>query len=578
MNNSGSKTILIIVLILAAVLALGAGGLWWYNNNIADDDTDTDQQTTETANKCNTIYLKDAEGNDIAPGTVLKSSETVIIGSEFQIEKELVPDVEVGEGVNVTGVAFNFTINSETPPESVTKMTVEDRGNNYIFYPEFEYSDFGDETTLSIVADIDPGDNVTLENSIGSESSCSAIFEVEVDTSGVGDGNTGSCIAAGETGTVDENQCCEGLERVDNCTEPDSDNQCTLEVPDCFVCVESTSDGQCGAGENICNSNDCEVEEGKDDEPTDEPTASCVADGETATSGVCCSGLNQVTCAEPDSNNQCTASNEECFKCISATPNDGSCDTGENFCNSYNDCQGQIYEEGKDTDYEGEGASDFSVSVSANDTCVERISPNNSLVYTIAVTNNTDQSQDISDVTNKLPLGFRYIQGSANINGEVDTNDEYLTINNIGDSQELVWSTQYGWSVGAGDTFTIEFDTVADSNTLSGEALNEVVVTPVNLPSDTNALREAVAVTVAQSCSTPQTSIMDELPTKIVAGIAAVIVAMIFYLTSAGEGVSTTLASTGVAKKSAETTRMFKLRLFNPREYFEEKFRKKDKD
>lgn len=584
--NRGSRTLLIIILVIAAILGIGAVGLLWYNSTLGDDDGDGGN-VGSTANKCNLIFVLDATENELDQDTSLDPSQAIFIGAEFQVDRDVLPDIEIGENVELADFGFAFTVNSAKDHKVITVVDVQESGDYYIFTPKYSFSDFGSNSTLSIVADFDADDNVELSNALGANSSCASVYEVQRE------GNQGgTCVAIGDSGTIGSDQCCAGLEQVDSCTEPDSANQCTLEVPDCFTCVNVIGDNDCGTGENICNSPlDCEG-------PTTEPDSDiCIAAGGTGDGGkgeVCCANLNEVNCETPNSSNSCSDEDASCFRCIAGEPDDGLCESGENICNSYNDCQDEIIDPGTPPGTPSDGGSgeqeedfdppaptnensNFTVTVTSSQQCVERISPNNTTNITITIRNGVATAHTVSEVTNSLPLGFTFVRGSALINGVADTSDQYITINQIGDSQELVWTTSNGWSVAANGTMTIQFRVIAAQNALTGNALNEVVVTPANIPVSSTSLRASVTVNISQNCSTPQTAILGNSSTKIIAGTVALMIALLFYITSAGELVSMKLAGNKVVGGQAEKVRMIHLKRSNPREYFEEKFRKSDK-
>lgn len=579
----GSKTLLIIILVLAAILGLGALGLLWYNSTL-NNNNDGDNTTTTSPNKCNQIFLLSASNDPIDTDATLLSSEPIFIGAEFQIRKSNLPDMTTGENVDLEDFGFAFITNDNSQPTIIRTAKVEESGDYFIFKPQYQFSDYGSKTTLSIVADIEAEDNIELSNSLGANSSCAAVYEVEVT------GGGGNCVVIGQTGTIDQQQCCTGLTQVDSCTAPDSNNQCTLEVPDCFTCVNAIGDNLCGAGENVCNSpDDCSTAQ-----PPEEPADLCIAANGTGSSGdQCCAGLNQFNCRTTNSSNSCTEADASCFKCLTAKPDDGVCESGENVCNSFNDCQDEIIppsdpeppSNGGGNQEEGDfdpvpptdENSNFTVTISSSRQCVERMSPNNTLNITITIRNAASTSQRVMEVTNALPLGFTYVAHSAVINGVTDSTDQYLTSNNIGDSRELVWSSSSGWSVPAGGNMTITFSTLAAQNALTGVNLNEVVITPEAIPVNNSTLRASLSLNVEQNCSTPQTAIFGNSTTKIIAGIIALIIALVFYITAAGELVSMKLAGNKVVRDQAEKVRMIHLKKNDPREYFEEKFRKTKK-
>src|SRR5690606_29097413 len=89
--------------------------------------------------------------------------------------------------------------------------------------------------------------------------------------------------------------------------------------------------------------------------------------------------------------------------------------------------------------------------------CLERVSPNNTGTFRIAIQNNAEEYQDVSEIVASPPLGYTYVEGSSIINGTADTQDQYSSVTTVGSSQEIHWETAAGWSVAPGGTMTIEF-------------------------------------------------------------------------------------------------------------------------
>lgn len=578
MARKTSRTILIILLVVSALIGMSAIGISYYYSQI-DDVTPTDTNADDTVPSCNRIYLIDeANGieldstvtvNDIA----LDPNSTVLIGAEFQA-----PTAQVDPTFTPYS-DFRFTINTETFDVLEGDYQVTENGDINFYFPEFDFSEFGDADTLTIQATaINAGEPMT------GITECQPLI-ADVDQEVIPQPEPGACIEEGDSSNEITDQCCTGLTAI-SCDLPDPDDvtQCMAGGPEnCFVCVpvgedgESPDDGICGTGENLCNSpNDC----ADDDPPVVEPT--CVELGQEGTTTgtdypTCCEGLEAISCSEPDQDdNQCNEQ-QDCFICIESDDDDV-CGTGENSCNSPNDCPAQDPgdDDGDPGDDDGDPSepsegdlSDFTVSVSGP-SCFERVSPNNIGEFRIIITNNADDYQDVNSITGSAPLGYTYVAGSTLINGTTDLTDQYIEVTNVGSSQQLTWSTPGGWSVSPGGSMIVEFTLIAGSSALTGENVQmEVVVTPANVAVNPSALRSEYTYTTAQSCSTPGTGLFDTTISKIIAGGIVMMISLLFYISNFGHTVSENLAGTKAARKAE----LLGLRLTSPREYFEEKFK-----
>jgi uncharacterized repeat protein (TIGR01451 family) len=258
----------------------------------------------------------------------------------------------------------------------------------------------------------------------------------------------------------------------------------------------------------------------------------------------------------------------------------------------------------------------FSVEKSSNSECVERVSPNNIAQFTLNTINQGTVNETISSVKDKLPLGFTYVESSSKINGESVTDDAYVTVNNVGDTQEIIWEQENGWEVNPGESLTIVFQAQADENALTGQNLNEVVVTPSEIPEDPDSLRAEVSIEVAQSCedeeeitpepeeeeeiieeeeeeeevdedlvvdpedpTTPDTGIFDSVIGRMIIGILVIVTGWYIYSKPIGQTLVEKLVESG-AYKEAE---IISWKIFRPKKYFETKIikklqRKKKKD
>jgi fimbrial isopeptide formation D2 family protein len=219
------------------------------------------------------------------------------------------------------------------------------------------------------------------------------------------------------------------------------------------------------------------------------------------------------------------------------------------------------------SDEEPSVTSSFLTSKAASRQCVERVAPNNSVKYTIEIENTDSGYQDVLSIKDKLPLGFTYVAGSTEIDGTAVTDDSVVTVTTVGSTQEIVWQRSGGWSIEDDSSMVITFNATATADALTGANLNEVVITPVNTPEDATTLRAEVSITVAQSCTAPQTGLIDSNIAKALLGLMIIGLATLFYRSQLGdkysEKIATSNAYTGV--------KLFGLKLTEPRKYFEEK-------
>jgi uncharacterized repeat protein (TIGR01451 family) len=216
--------------------------------------------------------------------------------------------------------------------------------------------------------------------------------------------------------------------------------------------------------------------------------------------------------------------------------------------------------------------SSFSVAKESSESCIERVSPDNTTTFTITVTNNADSPDTIESIKDKLPLGFTYVAGSSELNGDPIADSVFVTTTNVGSSQEIVWEPQDSWSITTSGTLTITFQATAGSSAITGDNLNEVIVTPTEIPADPSTLRASTELTVAQDCEdiqeeTPETGIFDTTLGRIAVGISVILIGIIIYNTNQGNKLAHMIINSG-AYKGAEMT---SYKIFNPKRYFEEK-------
>jgi hypothetical protein len=224
--------------------------------------------------------------------------------------------------------------------------------------------------------------------------------------------------------------------------------------------------------------------------------------------------------------------------------------------------------------------SNFSIAATTNIECVERVTPNNSVIFTANITNNATNSQKILSIKNKLPLGFTYTTASSKINSVSVTDNNYLKTNNIGETTELVWSIPNGWSIGAGESLVLVFQATAGDNALTGSNQNEIVIEPAQVPTSPAKLRAQSVVEVKQSCSpvadtgtTPETGIFDNIVVQITTGIMILMIGWYIYNKPFGHILIEKLVKSGIYKEAE----LASWRIFKPKKYFEETTIKKIK-
>jgi uncharacterized repeat protein (TIGR01451 family) len=118
-------------------------------------------------------------------------------------------------------------------------------------------------------------------------------------------------------------------------------------------------------------------------------------------------------------------------------------------------------------------SSEFSVTVVEDKECLERVTPNNTIVQTITVSNIGDSEGLIRAVSDTLPQGFSYVAGSSIINGTANTSDTGVIMETSGNSQLITWNNGgSGWTLAATTgTLTIQFSATAGPNALTGEQI-----------------------------------------------------------------------------------------------------------
>lgn len=227
-----------------------------------------------------------------------------------------------------------------------------------------------------------------------------------------------------------------------------------------------------------------------------------------------------------------------------------------------------------------ENKSNFTVRKTVAETCIEKTEGSNKATYTITVTNVKNIQDSITSIKDKLPLGFSYVLNSSVINNTTTPDTGVVFVTPVGDSQEIVWQPASPWSVPANGTLIIKFEATAGTTAINGQNLNEVIVTPVEVPLDPATLRTEVYLLLAQDCDNPteeeqeipETGIFDTFIGRILTGIFILLLGWFIYTKPQGNFISERLINTGAYK----TYELTKYKVFNPKKYFEEKIIRKN--
>ena len=218
--------------------------------------------------------------------------------------------------------------------------------------------------------------------------------------------------------------------------------------------------------------------------------------------------------------------------------------------------------------------SNFSLTTTTNLTCVERVAPNNSVIFTTNIKNDAEAPQSILSIKDKLPLGFVYTPGSSKINNLPVADSTYLKTNQIGNTTELIWSISTGWLVGTNQSLTLVFEAIAGDNALTGNNQNEIVIEPAQVPLDPAKLRTSSVIKVEQSCSptaaepeaVPETGIFDNTIVQILTGFFILTLGWYIYTKPFGQVIVKKLLNSTPYKEAEMTS----WKLFKPKKYFEE--------
>jgi uncharacterized repeat protein (TIGR01451 family) len=211
--------------------------------------------------------------------------------------------------------------------------------------------------------------------------------------------------------------------------------------------------------------------------------------------------------------------------------------------------------------------SNFKVTKAASLSCVERVTPSNTVRYTITITNNDSDSEKVVRIEDKLPLGFDYVASSTIINGASQSDTGLVETQLVGSTQQITFEKTGGWTVSAGGVLTIKFTAKVGTDALSGSNLNEVVVVPANNPLTASSVRTSASVVVSQSCTAPETGIFDSTVSKIILAVMIIFMGTFFYFSQSGIAIAEKI----VYSPLGMLVRTLNLKASNPKQYFEEK-------
>lgn len=223
--------------------------------------------------------------------------------------------------------------------------------------------------------------------------------------------------------------------------------------------------------------------------------------------------------------------------------------------------------------------SNIIVTVASGETCVERVTGSNTTTATATIRNADTDLEDVTKLVIKLPLGFTYTANSTRVNGTL-ISDSLVTQTNTGSTTDLTITPTTPWTLLSNQTMNVSISSTAGSSALTGTAIFEAIATPTNAAVDENTLRSQATLSVAQSCTSPDTGLFDSTLSRIFASALLIIAAVVFYKSNSSQQLSEKFLQSGASRSMeavSDSFRLFGLRLTNPRQYFEEKLTKKSK-
>lgn len=453
-----------------------------------------------------------------------RSNTTTILGAVLAIA------VIIG----LAAVAYSLFFSGEgdstdTPNDTPTSQNI-DRCNQITIY------DLADNSIIEAGTDINPSTDIAIEAEFENNSGQDQVYEEFIITINSSENQFKIDAAealpelSGESRIYKPRIEFEDLEdltsisvtaeAIDTDSLSESNPTCN-EIRDVSQDADAIDSGQTDDGDST--DGDTTGDDG-DQDTTDEGKDECIALGQSGTSSdQCCQGLTRVSCQTPDEQDQCI-NEDDCITCVTSTK-DNICGSGENVCNSPEDC-----DEDGDTETPITPKNATITIQNAGPQCVTRLSPENTARFNITVSNSSDETAEFTEVSASIPLGFSYQANSSIINGTADSTDQYTAVTTVGDSQEITWSAPTNWTLSANNAFVISFVTTAGPQALTGTNTFSAAVTPVNPQDNLDALRTDYQFEVSQTCSTPKTSLFESTIARLAAGVALIIIAGLFYI------------------------------------------------
>ncbi len=212
---------------------------------------------------------------------------------------------------------------------------------------------------------------------------------------------------------------------------------------------------------------------------------------------------------------------------------------------------------------------DFTTSLTGP-SCMTRIPSENVGTFTLTIENTTESDDSVSKFVIKLPEGMEYETGSTTIDGVI-ADESMLTVNTVGNSQELVWENPSGWDVEQGDSMVVVYRAIAGDQALTGTALMESVVTPSDVQADSSTLRASHSFEIAQSCTVPSAGLglLDNTRGVSVVGGGLFVTAYLLAKTNLGVAVMLFVIEMPVFSYIGTQMRRFWLAQTDKRKYFE---------
>lgn len=202
--------------------------------------------------------------------------------------------------------------------------------------------------------------------------------------------------------------------------------------------------------------------------------------------------------------------------------------------------------------------------------CVEMVTPNNTALITVSITNGGSSDYRIRAVSDTLPQGMTYQTGSSLINTTPETSDSGVTVEQSGDSQLITWDNEdTGWTLTAGNSLSIAFTAVVGPDATIGTQTNRIIVTPF----DENPIPSQSPILIGQTCTQPLTGLFDRNTRLILTASLLLLIAGAGFYVGVGNGpVAIFLDKTNsTISQISEPFKDLYLRLTRPQKYMEKR-------